>query len=159
MSAFQNATDALPPKTTTVQAIAMLYASVLVGLVVAQLFTFDEFQALMAGFLPESGVVAYVVSSIIVVAEVLALPFLLRMRLSLVIRVFSMVAMWLVPVVWLVVSLWPLLTDNTAGNIGFLGTVAVLVPGWWAVFLSGAFLILAAWISWGMWPLGRSLKK
>jgi len=154
MSIFVKATLAPKPKTRESQIVAYIYAIILIILVLCQLFTFDDFLLLLGGFgLPGGIMTANMLGSIIVISEVFALPFLLGMWLSPLMRIISMVLGWIVPLVWLKLSLWICLTSITAPNIGFLGTVIDLIPGWWTVFISIALGLLAAWASWGMWPV------
>ena len=156
MSIFVQATDAGKPKTKNVKTIALLYAAVILVFVVAQLFSFEDFMTLLDSFvLPGGSRTAQILAAVIVIAEVFALPFLLRMRLSPAMRVVSMVCGWLVALIWLALSLWVMLSVNAISNIGFLGDVVHLTPGWWTVLFSVALGILAAWASWGMWPMTR----
>ena len=154
MSIFVKSTSALKPRTRESQQVAYFYVVVLVIFALCQLFTFDKFLILLGNFgLPGGIVVSNLLGSVIVVSEVFALPFLLGMRLSPLMRVVSMVLGWSVPAMWLKLSLWLCLVGNGASNIGFLGTIINLVPGWWSVFVSIAIGLIAAWASWGMWPV------
>ncbi|MDB5167299.1 MAG: rane protein of unknown function [Candidatus Saccharibacteria bacterium] len=160
MSVLPIVTKAPPVKTSNIITISRLYSVILIIFAVTQLFSFPDFQVLIQSYwLPGGTPSAYLLSGVIVIAEVFALPFLLRMRVSNLFRIVSMVLGWIVPVIWLGISLWLLLSVNAVTNIGFLGTVFVLTPGWWAVFVSLALATLAAWASWGMWPLGHTHKK
>lgn len=159
MNIFVKTTPAKEPKTGESKKIAYAYAVVLVILALAQLFTFDKFLVLVEGFgLPGGVVSAHLFVSLVVISEVFALPFLLRLNLSPLMRFVSMVFGWLVPLAWLKIALWLILTTNSVANIGLLGTAVVLVPGWWAVFVSLAIGLLAAWASWGLWPVGHTPK-
>lgn len=152
-------TAAPTPKTDRVKQIAILYAVFLVIMAVAQLFTYEEFIELIPTFnLPLNEAFTYLVVPILIIFEVFALPFLLRMRLSPAFRFLSMLFGWLVSVKWLFISLWVVMSAQSVENIGFLGTVVTLTPGWWAVLISFSLGILAAWASWGMWPLKKSKK-
>ena len=149
------------PKTAESQKIAYMYAAILVIFCLTQLFTFDKFLVLLESFgFPGDAPIAHLIGSIIVASEVLALPFLLRLKISRSMRVTSMTLGLLVPIAWLKISLWLALTASTVLNIGFFGTIIPMMPGWWAVFVSIALGILAAWASWGMWPFaaGHSTK-
>ena len=149
------------PRTKEAQKIAYMYAIILIVFVLAQLFTFDDFLTLIESFwLPGGAPVAHLLGGIIVISEVFALPFLLGMKLSPLMRIISMGLGWLVPLIWLKLSFWLVLTVNAVSNIGILGTKVRLIPGWWAVFFSLALGILAAWASWGLWPLvGQRRRK
>jgi hypothetical protein len=156
MSIFAQATDAIKPKTKNIYTLAMLYAVILVAFAVSQLFTFEAFNTLLVSFwLPGGARSAHVLAAMIVITEVFALPFLLRMRTSVAMRIVSMVCGWLVAVIWLFLTLWIILSINALSNVGFLGDIVHLTPGWWAVFCSSALGILAGWVSWGMWPYAK----
>jgi len=153
MNILVKATKAKKPRTRESQKIAYAYATVLIIFALTQLFTFDKFLILVESFgLPGGDVVAHLFVSTIVTSEVLALPFLLGLNLSQLMRVVSMVLGWAVPLAWLKVTLWLLFTTNSVSNIGLLGTIVSLTPGWWLVFVSIALGLLSAWASWGLWP-------
>lgn len=135
----------------------MLYAVILVIFAVGQLFTFDKFIELVPSFqLPLGEVLQFAVAPLLVMAEVLALPFLLRMTLSPAFRWLSMVCGWLVAGLWTGISTWVVITRPAVDTIGYLGTIGELTPGWWALFVPIALAILAVWSSWGLWPGKRS---
>jgi hypothetical protein len=153
-------TPAPTPKTKDVRRIATFYAIILVIMAVTQLFTFDEFLKLVTSFNFPGGVrYAYFITALLVVSEVFALPFLLRMALSPAFRWLSMVLGWLVALIWAKLTIWLVIQDSVVSNVGFLGTVVNLMPGWWAIFMSIALGILAAWASWGMWPSNHGSKR
>ena len=149
MSKIAKVTPAPVPKTKDVQRISIFYAVVLVVMVVAQLFTFDTFIELYGP----------IIAALLVVFEVFALPFLLRMPLSRAFRWVSMVSGWLVAALWIGITSWLITADVSVGTVGFLGTAIDTIPGWWAVFMSFAFALLAAWSAWGMWPAKHSAKR
>ena len=157
MSIFTKATTAKPAKMHNAQNIIYVYTFVLIIFVVCQLFTYDDFVRLIESFwLPGGLPVAHFLSCLIVIGELFAIPFLLRMSLSQLMRIISMVLGWFVPIIWLFLTLWVNLTINSISNIGFIGTLVNLTPGWWAVYISFAMCLLAIWSSWGLWPLGIS---
>jgi hypothetical protein len=159
MSIFAKTTPAPTPKTKDVKRIATFYAVILVIMAVAQLFTFDDFLKLVISFNLAGGAqYAHFITAFLVVSEVLALPFLLRMPLSTAFRWLSMVLGWFVAIIWLSFSIWLVVGGGAVHTVGFLGTAVDLMPGWWAIFISGAFGVLAGWASWGMWPYQRSIK-
>lgn len=162
MKFFVAAEKATEPKSDNVKKVAYMYAFLLVAFVLCQLYSFDEFLALLQSYmLPGGDLTANLLGAVLVIAEVMALPFLLGMSLSPLMRVVSMVFSWIVPIAWLKMALWLIMTVNAVNNIGYMGTVVKLAPGWWAVFFSLSICSLAAWASWGMWPLSKlnKLKK
>lgn len=133
--------------------MAIAYAVVLGAMAVTQLFTFEHFLELIATFaLPIGGELTYLTGALIVVTEIFALPFLLRMPLSKAFRWVSMVCSWLAPLIWITLTLWLVITEPLVDNVGLLGTIVGLLPGWWAVLVAVSLGILAAWASWGLWP-------
>lgn len=158
MSFFSQATPAPIPKTRNAWLAGLLLAGFFVVLVVGQLFTFEDFPAVLAAFnLPggESWTVIYAAS--IATLEVLALPFLLGLRLSKAMRVVSMVCGWLAIAFWFVISIYG--SVGSVANSGLLGATITLPAGWWSVCFCVALGILAVWVAWGMWPLAHSEKK
>lgn len=160
MNIATKATPAKKAKTKDSGNIAYAYAAILVILSVAQLFTFDKFLLLLEDIAFPGGVpVAHLFGGMFVASEVLALPFLLGFKLSHLMRILSMVLGWLVPLMWFLISLWLALSTNVISNVGFLGSAVKLMPGWWAVFVSIALGILAAWAGWGLWPFETRRKQ
>jgi len=160
MSMFPITTPAPVQKTKDVTRIATFYAGVILVMVVAQLFTFDTFTVLFNSFDFTFGPqYPAFLSALLVISEVFALPFLLRMAMSPAFRWVSMVCGWLVAAIWFKITVWLVFTDSLVSNVGFLGAVFDTMPGWWAIFISVLFGILAAWSSWGMWPRQRSAKR
>lgn len=159
MKFFVQPTPAPKPKTEAVMRISLLYAVLLVVMIVAQLFTFEGFIELIISFkLPVSDGVVSAIATVLVAYELFALPFLLRMSVSPAFRWVSMVCGWLVSLVWLSITMSLVLSNSTVDTIGFLGTIGNLAPGWWAVFISLLFGVMAAWASWGMWPVRKTKK-
>jgi len=153
MSFFRKPTPAPVPKSKNTATISLFYAVLLVVMVVAQLFTFDSFLELFAAFeLPGGRTTGYAVAALLVASQVFALPFLLRMAVSPAFRMFSLLSAGLVADIWLFITLWLAIVQPAVSNVGFLGTIVDVIPGWWAVCLALAFGILALWAAWGMWP-------
>lgn len=160
MKIFAQVSEPVKPKTSNIKPIAMFYAAILVVFAVAQLFSFEDFLRMFDGyeiFANEAN--TRLLSAIIVVAEIFALPFLLNMRVSKLMRVVSMVMGWLVASIWVGISGWLVLSTGTYDNVGFLGTVINLTPGWWALFIAINIGVLSAWVSWGMWPFAGQRKR
>lgn len=160
MIKFASPTQALKPKTKDSEKMAYFYAGLLVLIVFCQLFTFDDFLKLFVSYsLPGGEVMANFMASFIVVSEVFALPFLLRMSLSRLMRIVSMVFSWIVAASWLKISIWLIISDDSTSNFGLLGTLVHLNIGWWAIFFCLAMCTMAAWSSWGLWPVIKSADK
>lgn len=153
MNIFVNVTPARAPKTTNVRVVALLLAGIFTVMAVAQLFTFEDFPALIADFLlPSGSKAASLIAAFIVTFEIFAIPFLLGMALSPLMRWTSMLFGWAVVAIWVFISLWLNVADTVATTAGFLGTTVKVPIGWWTVFFSLALAVLMAWASWGQWP-------
>jgi hypothetical protein len=160
MSLFVTPTEAPEARSAESRHISLFYAGILVVMVLAQLFTFETFLELIGSFgLPGGLSMAYVLTAILVASEVFALPFLLRMVLSPAFRWLSMACGVLVGALWVFLSSWVVIGGATVTTIGFLGTVVETMPGWWAVLLSVALLLLGIWSAWGLWPGKRDKAK
>ncbi len=160
MSFFVQPTPPPTPRTKHIRTISLAFASVLVVMAVAQLFTFEKFPDVISGWwLPGGEVGAQLFAGLLVTFEVIALPFLLSMRLSLAMRILSMVAGWVVVATWLVIVLWQNMTMNVIANSGLLGATVPLSVGWWSVLCFMGLGIVALWASWGMGPLGKKYKE
>ena len=153
MAILSKVTAAPKPRTGDSLKIAYAYAFILAIFALCQLFTFEKFIPLLNGFkLPGGMSTANLIGSLLVVSEVFSLAFLLRLKLSDFMRTICMCLSWLVPAIWLFLSLWLVFTPNNVDNIGFLGTLVKVLPGWWTVLISVELGIMAAWASWGLWP-------
>jgi hypothetical protein len=159
MSIFVKPTEAPKPRTDASAKISILFAVILIAMAVTQLFTFEDFLVYIKSLnLPLTDTQSYLVAPLIVLFEVFALPFLLRMWLSPAFRSLSMFFGWLAAVIWLCISLWLVSSGVPVTSVGFFGTVVILTPGRWAIFISLALVVLAAWSSWGLWPGKRTTK-
>ena len=159
MRLFHAATRAGKPESERAAQAALLFAVLLIIMAVGQLYEFEKFIPLIEGF----GVVgghqgAILIAGLIVVAEVLALPFLLRMQVSPLMRVVSMSLGWLAVALWIVITIWLSFTVNAVTNVGLFGTKVDIPAGWWAVCYVAALGILAVWSAWGLWPFAKAAR-
>ena len=156
MSILPKATAPIAPRVKYAPKLAIAYAAIIVVLAVTQLFSFEKFLVIAQSYSMPGGVAfAALLSSLIVIIEVFALPFLLRMRLSKAMRIVSMWCGWLVALVWYLISLWLMFKPVVIDNVGIFGGLVSLRPGWWFVFICVGMGVLTGLISWGMWPLAR----
>jgi hypothetical protein len=156
MSFFVQPTAAPRPRTKNIRSVSLFFAGLLILMVVAQLFTFEDFPEVITHMqFPGGELFSPVRAAFIAVLEIAALPFLLSMHLSPLARAVSMFAGWAVAAAWLVASLWMNIVLENTINSGFLGATLSITSGWWTVFFSLALVVLAVWTSWGMWPFKR----
>ena len=157
MTILVKAHAARAPKNKYVGYGATLYAAILVVLLVAQLFTYEDFPSIIASFwLTDSLASSHLLAALIIVAELFAIPFLLRMKLSVAMRWLSTGLGWLVAGFWLFIGIWLSVTVHAVTNTGLLGSAIELAPGPWLI-VKGLFLVaLSAWVTWGLWPGKRA---
>ncbi len=160
MSFFVQATPPPKPRTSNIQTVSLLAATILAVMVLAQLFSFEDFPAVISSlWLPGGEFTAKVSTAVLVTAEVLALPFLLSLRLSPLFRIVSMVLGWAVVLLWTSLTVWENLVIGAISNSGLFGATIPLPVGWWSVLFSLALGVLIVWTSWGMWPMRKKKHK
>lgn len=160
MSILAKAYPAKQPRTNDAKRVALVYAGILAVMAVAQLIGFSKFVLVLDSYwLPGGLKFTSFLAGFLIVSELLSCAFLLRPKLSPAFRVFTMGLSWVVPVVWLILTIRAITSTTSLTNVGFLGGYVQLVPGWWAVFVSLALIILSAWATWGLWPFPFSTVK
>lgn len=160
MSFFVRSTQAPAPHSSYASLISLFLAGLLVIMAVSQLFTFEDFPAVIAQMnLPGGDAYAPIRAALIVTLEIAALPFLLSMQLSPAARVVSMLSGWAAIIAWLAASIWTNIMAEDAVNSGLLGATIPLASEWWAVIFSLALGVMAAWVSWSMWPVGHKSEN
>lgn len=125
-----------------------------VGLLLAQLFTFEKFTDVTYGFgLPGGMVTAGILAVLIPLVELMALPFLISMKLDRRLRAVARACVVAVPVLWLILLLWQLVADSAAKvNSGLFGATLTTSVGSWLV-------VFAALMLWAAILVVRELPK
>lgn len=122
---------------------ALILGILYLGIVIAQLFTFEKYPDVVAGFGLAGGASrAGLVAGLVVLIEVAALPYLLSMYLSARWRRVSAYAVTLTPIVWCAIGIW-LNACATAdkSNTGLFGATLATPVRWWIV----VFALLWFW--------------
>lgn len=117
-------TPHLPARTTQIhQYISYCLSALLVGMLVLQLYTFDEMADIFAVLLPAtiSPQFAVVLPALIVIVELAALSYALPLYLSRLARLVTRIATIIVPIFWIAL-LWLPLARLQAGVYPFFGT-------------------------------------
>lgn len=155
MKIFARVSEPIKPRARGVRAVAILYATILVILIVVQLFNFESYRTLLAELLGQPGgnSTSEILSGPIVTVELFALPFLLNMRVSKLMRIVSMALGWVVPVIALGLSLWLLFFPRQGMYESGIGQFMLISSGIISVLVSLGLGVLAVLASWGMWPL------
>lgn len=156
MKFFVSPTAAPLPSSDNIKWGAWALASLLGLMALAQLFSFEKFIPLLASLhLPGGEFTAYVGGSLLVIAEVSAIPYLLRMELSPLMRMLSIVSGWFAIAGWLAIQITLNVRSQDVGNNGLLGASVHLPVGWWSVMYLLVLGALTAWVARGMWPFAR----
>lgn len=130
---------------------AFTVAGVMVALVVMQLFTFEDYPALIANFqLPGGMVVAWILAILIPFLEIASLPYLLSMKISQRLRLISRWAVLVTGAVWTILSVWVVIRMGTSVESGIFGATLATESGWWMVVFSGLLF-------WSGWLVSREL--
>ena len=155
---YMNKIVALPapkPRSVAARNTAWTYAAILTVMAVGQLFAFEKFIPLLKKYdLVGGDGTATLLACLIVIVEIMALPFLLRMRLSRLMRWVSLCCGVIAPAVWVKLSLFAIITSTELSNGGILGSkVSVgLVP---QLVLGLVLLVVAAYVAHGLWPTAK----
>ncbi len=121
---------------------AFILGMMYVGLIVTQLFTFEKFTDVVAGFgLPGDRVVAVAVAVLIPFVEIVALPYLVSMKLSERVRAVTRVASLVAPSLWLVLAIWMNVFPGASRlNSGLFGATIPTVVGIWVILFAALWL-------------------
>ncbi len=153
MSILATAYSSNKPRTKEAKQVAWVLAGIFILMAVFQLIGFNRFVLVIDSYwLPGGLPFASFLAAFLIAGELLSGFFLLRLKLSPAFRVFTMGLSWLVPLIWLVLTIRAISTTTSLTNIGFLGSSVQVIPGWWAVFVSVALVIMTVWSTWGLWP-------
>lgn len=115
------------------QAAAWICAGLLVAMLVAQLFSYEDFPSKLDVLLPiNDQPTIKLLAAVIVIAELFALPYLLGMYVATLMRVVSALAAVFAAGFWLIMSL----TNAHAANSGLFSTTVDLPGGIFAALLS-----------------------
>lgn len=129
-----------PPKPVTSYGVLLgrLAALVLVSMALIHLYRIDTFIPILDTALPGGGVAASLISLLIVLSEIFAIPFALRMRLSPLAHLVSGALLVLAPLWWVLIDIWTMSLANTTGQLGeFANAPSTL----WLVLLNVAWLM------------------
>ena len=124
---------------------AIIFGLLYLGTLIAQLFTFEKFGSVVAAYeLPGGEFTTAIVTWLLPLTGLLALPFLLSMRgLSIWMRTVSRTAVVALPLFWLVIGLWLSIIVGTYINTGLFGASIHTSAGAWLVL----FAFLWLWVA------------
>lgn len=125
--------------------LGVVAAGVMTVMALLQLVRFDKFLPELDFQLPGGYGFAIFVATVIVFAEIFAIPFLLRMNLSKLARFCSGLLVLLPVWIWLIVSIWS--TGNDVVAVQF-STYFPLSTGWWTIVLNAAWLAFNFYVVW-----------
>lgn len=141
--------------TTSIRFASLYLAFVFVVMVLSQLFSFERFPDTIGQYSGWSSSFAHMIATIIVVVEVLAIPYLLGMNLPKLVRVASLVAAWAVLAIWIVIVTGQELMLGSVVNSGILGSSLLIPSGWWLVCYLAALSVLLLYVTTGGMKFGK----
>ena len=116
-------------------------ACVYLVMAVAQLFSYEDFGDVVAGYGFAGGeATVVIIAALLPLLEVLALPYLLSMKFSAASRRISRLAVFAVPILWLLVAIVSNIVASDGINSGLLGATIPTMNGWWLVAFAGLLL-------------------
>lgn len=153
MVSFAKVTNAPRPKTELSKQIATVCAGLIAVVSVVQLFFFEDFVVFMSSIPFFSFLPGLVIASLAAVFAVFSLPFLLRMPLSVAFRWLSMFFSWLTTFFWFILSIL-IVYGGVAPARDSAFYYLDVISGPWLVFATLGAIVMVAWASWGLWPIG-----
>lgn len=135
-----------PKRTKKTQAIALAVAGLFIVMLLAQLFSYEDFAITLGGLMPFSNSsLLSITAAMVVLTELLALPYLLGMYLSPLMRIVSGSLGAGISVFWMFTSF----TNSHAGNSGLFSTTielpgGILATAWSLLLFVGMVLIIRA---------------
>lgn len=116
---------------------AIVLALVYGGILLAQLFHFEDMADIVYAFrLPGGHVTAVIVAGLLPLSAAVALPYLLSMRLSKRSRMICRSATIATPALWVLLGIWLNITAPQLGNAGLFGATLAVPVGLWLIVFS-----------------------
>jgi hypothetical protein len=132
---------------------ALTLGTVYCFLAVIQLFTFEKFYPVVTQYmLPGGSVVAMVITGLVPILEVMALPYLLSMKVSTMTRRISRYAVLGVPILWMLIALWLVFTADMSVESGLMGATLPVSSGLW-------FIVFSFLLAWSAYLVVKELPK
>lgn len=110
-----------------------------------QLFTFEKIPVIFSVLLVLDGGYASVIAGLIVIAELLSLPFLLGMSLSPLMRITSLVSGLFAVTFWYGIGLFTTFWGDSSLGTGIAGGKVILPGGVWLVCMMSAIFLMYVW--------------
>ena len=131
--------------------IALMYAGVLTVMSLLQLYGLEAFIPIIQDYwLPGGAGVATVVACMVIVLQIVSLPYLLRMRVSMYMRRLGRACAILVPIVWLCLALYAVVEGHMLHNSGIAGEKIAVAAGVPQFVVVGILLALATAVVYGL---------
>lgn len=121
---------------------ALILAILYLGVLIAQLFSYERFSEVIYGFGLAGGQdTASLLAVLVPFIEFLALPFMISMRLNRRARQLSMIAVIAAPAIWFILSLWLNVSGISSQlNSGLFGATIITPVAPWLIAFSALWL-------------------
>ena len=111
---------------------------VILFMLVGQLFSFEDLPAaFFAMGIPGGRVVEVGLSYLVVLVELMSLPFAFSMKMNSKLYKLSRCSLVLVGAIWLILALLSVLLAQGDGTVAIFGASIPLIGGWWFVLFAG----------------------
>ena len=139
-----NATEAPEYKRSSLRWVSWTLAFVLVGLIAAQLASFESFMAALANTTGMQGRAQPAFLAIFLTGvEILSLTVLVRLQLSPLMRWIGAFSVLLAPVIWLSIQFASFASDRIISDIGFVGGIIDFKLGATSLLLNLIWAVVA----------------
>ncbi len=133
-----------PPRSRTSKTLALVSAGMLVIMSLTQLYGFEDQPSVLGTLLPfDDQPLAMVTATLVILAQVLSLPYLLGMYLGRLMRLLCALSCAFVCSLWLLLAF----TNAHAENSGLFSTTfdvsGGILPAVWSLVLFGCFITVA----------------
>ena len=149
-----------PKRTQRTKAAALIVAGMVIVMLLAQLYGYEDFAITLGAILPfNDNALLNVIAATVVIIELLALPYLLGMYLSKLMRVLCACFAASVSVFWLFASF----TNSHASNSGLFSTTfelsgGILATAWSLLLFAGMVIVVKADTESANAPLEKKAK-
>ena len=132
---------------------AFILGAVMLSLVIAQLFKFEEFPILISAMnVPGEPFTPWLLAILLPLFEIASLPYLISMKTDGNIRRVSKWSGFVACIIWVLLTTWTSVTMGMSVESGIFGGTLATNSGWWSV-------LFATLLTWSYWLTMRELPK
>lgn len=132
---------------------AFILGAVMLALVIAQLFQFEEFPELISAMnVPAEPFTPWFLAIVLPLLEIASLPYLISMKMAADLRRMSKWSGFTACIMWVLLTVWTSVNMGMSVESGLFGGTLATNSGWWSV-------LFAVLLTWSYWLTMRELPK